>query len=381
VQARLIPLSQRFAAQRAERQARTRLERSDFDALAESGYLGVGVPVSHGGLFEDVRRSTRPIGEMLRTIARGDASVALVAAMHPAVLIFWAAIEEADPASADAWRAQRAEFFRAAQHGHWWGTITSEPGSGGDILQTRASAREAGSDGSWCLSGDKHFGSGSGITSFMITTALPDDSKLPDLFVFDMRGVPWDGSTGVKLIAEWDGHGMSATQSHAFRFDGFPARRSAWPGGIVEAAPAAAQLSGCAFVAVTMGVVEAAVAAARDRLTDRKETLRPYEQVEWTRAVREAWLCEQAYQGMLRAVESGDRPLASVSHGKASVAELAESLTLRLCKVVGGGSYSRSSPFGRWAEDVRALGFLRPPWGLAHDQQFAASWESASEGA
>jgi len=36
--------------------------------------------------------------------------------------------------------------------------------------------------------------------------------------------------------------------------------------------------------------------------------------------------------------------------------------------------FSRSSPLGRWAQDVRALGFLRPPWGLAYDQLFAMSW-------
>jgi hypothetical protein len=40
----------------------------------------------------------------------------------------------------------------------------------------------------------------------------------------------------------------------------------------------------------------------------------------------------------------------------------------RICKVVGGGSYHRRSPFGHWYEDVRALGFLRPPWGLAYDR-------------
>jgi hypothetical protein len=40
--------------------------------------------------------------------------------------------------------------------------------------------------------------------------------------------------------------------------------------------------------------------------------------------------------------------------------------------VIDGGTFSRSSPFGYWYEDVRALGFLRPPWGLSYDQLFAA---------
>ena len=38
-----------------------------------------------------------------------------------------------------------------------------------------------------------------------------------------------------------------------------------------------------------------------------------------------------------------------------------------LTRVIGGGTFSRRSPFSAWFEDVRALGFLRPPWGLAYD--------------
>ena len=43
------------------------------------------------------------------------------------------------------------------------------------------------------VSGDKHFGSGSGVTSFMITTAVPEGEDAPALFVLDVRDRPWDG--------------------------------------------------------------------------------------------------------------------------------------------------------------------------------------------
>lgn len=42
-----------------------------------------------------------------------------------------------------------------------------------------------------------------------------------------------------------------------------------------------------------------------------------------------------------------------------------EHATVSLRPVVD--TFSRSSPFASWFEDVRALGFLRPPWGLAYD--------------
>jgi len=56
--------------------------------------------------------------------------------------------------------------------------------------------------------------------------------------------------------------------------------------------------------------------------------------------------------------------------GKMVIAELAESVTRRICRVTGGGSFSRHSPYGFWFEDVRALGFLRPPWGLTYHNLF-----------
>ena len=77
---------------------------------------------------------------------------------------------------------------------------------------------------------------------------------------------------------------------------------------------------------------------------------------------------------MLRAVEAGGGTPAGALRGKTAVAELAESALTRICKVIGGGTFSRQSPFGCWFEDVRALGFLRPPWALAYDQVFGTSW-------
>jgi hypothetical protein len=76
-------------------------------------------------------------------------------------------------------------------------------------------------------------------------------------------------------------------------------------------------------------------------------------------------------------MESGDAAAAlrAAIRAKESVADLAEQTLLRLTRVLGGGTFSRRSPFAHWFEDVRALGFLRPPWGLAYDQLFTTSLE------
>ena len=371
-------VAKEFASSRPERQLRRHLERKDFDALAAAGFLRTGLPVSRGGLWSTLPESTRPICEILRTLAQGDPSVALVSSMHPAVLSYWMAVPEVAAPDTERWAAQQAEVGDTVEDGAWWGTITSEPGSGGDVGRTQALARPLGSssggDGRFRLYGQKHFGSGSGISSFMITTAVPEGEQRPDWFYVPVEGVPWDGSAGLKLLAEWDGHGMTATQSHAMLFDGVGAVRLAWPGHLDDVIAAAAPFIGAVFTAVVVGVVEVAVATARDQLSSRREDLDAYSRVEWSHAEMEGWLVDQAYEGMLRAVETGEPARGAVLRAKTAIAELAESCLLRLCRVIGGGTYARRSPFGCWFEDVRALGFLRPPWGLAHDGLFAESF-------
>jgi|SRR3990172_7427881 len=369
---RVREISARFAKERGERQLRRHLAAADFDQLREAGFLLCAVPIDQGGTWQDIQRSTRPVAEMLRVLAQGDPSVALVCSMHPAVLSFWLTTAQAKTPYEDAWAAQRREVFRTAVDGAWWGTITSEPGSGGDVLKTQTIARRD-SSGKCRLTGVKHFGSGSGITSFMITSALPEEEAEPDWFYLDVRGAPWDGSTGMKLLAEWDGHGMAATQSHAFSFQGFPATRFAWPGHLRTTIERSSPFVACCFTAAIVGVVDVAVETARQQIGRCRDSLRPYEQVDWTKVEMEAWLIRQAYEGMLRAVESEESPHKSVVSGKTAIAELAEVALGRICRIAGGGTFSRQSPFGFWFEDVRALGFLRPPWGLAFDTLFALS--------
>jgi alkylation response protein AidB-like acyl-CoA dehydrogenase len=365
-------IAARFAEDRHDRQRRDYLDPADFDELADAGFLLTGVPTARGGLFESAATSARPIGEILHALAGGDASVALVASMHPAVLSFWHASPDAPPAHSHAWREQSAWLSDLAADASWFGTITSEPGSGGDVARTKATA-DTGSDGGWRITGRKHFGSGSGITSFMITTALPAGEDDPDWFLLDVRDVPWDGSKGMTLAAPWDGHGMPATQSHGMAFESFPAIRMAWPGDWRGKANAAGPFVATIFTAVILGVVEAAMATAREALAGRLSSMRPYEQVEWVDAEQEAWLMRQAYEGMLRALERGDDALATAVLGKTAAARLAEDCLRRLTRIMGGGTFARHSPFGFWFEDVRALGFLRPPWGLAYDALIAAA--------
>jgi alkylation response protein AidB-like acyl-CoA dehydrogenase len=369
-------LADRWRSERAERQTRRHLDQIDFDALREAGFLKLIVPEEYGGQWRDRASSARSVCEALRTLGAGDPAVALVAAMHPSVVSFW--LLNPDPSQPD-WEQQRRAVFASAVAGEQWGTITSEPGSGGDISRTRATADPADSDPFllgrvYAVSGDKHFGSGSGIAHRMVTTAVPTGEDGPAMFVLDTTDRTWNGQSGMTLTHEWDGVGMAATQSHAMRLDRAPAVRLGFDGPLTTITGGAGALVATTFTAVILGVLDEAVATARRQVSGKADQLRPYEQVEWTRAVHEHWLAVQAYEGSLRAMEHDDpRALYAALSAKEAVAELAESALSRLARVVGGGAYSRRSPFAHWYEDVRALGFLRPPWGLAYDTLFTLS--------
>lgn len=369
-------VSERFAKDRPERQRRRELKKEDFNLLREAGFPLIAIPVDFGGIFESTARSTRVLCEMLRILAHGDPSVALVASMHPAVISSggWTEIPQAPEPFTEAWDKQRKWIFQTSMDGHWWGTIISEPGSGGDPSKSKAVARKGDAEGEYFITGQKHFGSGSGMTSFMVTLAIPEGESEPELFFMDMRDRPWDGTAGMKLMAPWDGHGMTATQSHGMIFEDMPATRTAWPGSRAEMQRSGSRPAGLSFTSVIVGIVETAVETARQQLSGKKASMSPFEQVEWSRIQMENWLIHQAYEGALREVEEGTGGPASALICKETVAELSESLMLRLSKVVGGSSYSRNFPYGFWLEDVRALGFLRPPWGFAFERIFNASW-------
>jgi alkylation response protein AidB-like acyl-CoA dehydrogenase len=378
VAASVTEIAAAWRGDRSARQGRRHLERADFEELRAAGLLLLPAPVGAGGLWQDRATSVRPMCEIYRALAAGDPSVALVSSMHPAVIAFWLA--SPDPSQPD-WEAQRQAVFESAAAGEQWGTITSEPGSGGDITRTRSVATPIAVEPfltgrSYAVTGDKHFGSGSGITDRMMTTAVPDGEPEPTIFVLDVRDRPWDGTTGLSLTAEWDGMGMAATKSHAMRLEGAPSVRLAWAGELAPITRAAGPLIASLFTAVVLGIVDEAVALARRQLAGKVDQLRPFEQVEWSRAEQDHWVAVQAYEGGLRAA-AGDDPFVAL-HGalraKQAVADLAEDTLRRLTRVLGGGTFSRRSPFSHWFEDVRALGFLRPPWGLAFDNLFATSF-------
>ncbi len=374
VLAEIDALAATWRGERAERFQRRHLERADFDALAETGYLRLIVPETHGGLWRSMAETGPVIVDAVTRLAGGDQSVALVASMHPAVQIFWTMSPTAPEPYAERWADQRATVFQSAIDGHFWGTLASEPGSGGDLSRTKATAALVdGTTDRYRLAGAKHFGSGSQMVSFMVTTAKPaEDAEMPMGFYLDLRDQPWDGTSGLHITREWDGMGMKATQSHAVMFDGVEGVAWGWDGALVAGAPAVGSLGLTMFCGVIAAVVDAAMVEVEQRLSGK--SLRPYEEIAWTQAQIDHWMLTQAQTGIVNTLAVAPPEVAALAATKAKMgmAAAAESILSNVCRAVGGGAFSASSPFATWSEDVRALGYLRPPWALAFDQLIAA---------
>ena len=126
-----------------------------------------------------------------------------------------------------------------------------------------------------------------------------------------------------------------------------------------------------------LGVLDEAVARRATRSRPKAAQLRPFEQVEWARAEQDHWLAVQAYEGAMRAIESGDAAAAfhAALRAKESIADLAEQTLLRLTRVLGGGTFSGVHRSRTGSRTCARSGFLRPPWGLAYDQLFTTSLE------
>lgn len=370
---RVEKLASEFEATRAERLRRTALDPEDFGRLAETGYPLLPVPRAHGGCFEGVASAIRPISRALRSLAGADPCLALVSAMHPGVLSFWAVQQgEPPPECRDAWQRQCETLFGHVRDGAWFGTIASEPGAGGDLHATKCIASPL-SNGRYALSGQKFMGSGSGVTSFMLTVAKVPGEDEPEVFMLDCRNRPWDGTTGMRLTREWDGAGMAATQSHAFHFDGAEIERYAWPGRALEVTPVTLTIVINTFCAVALGILDAAMREAGLVMARKGSRARPLEQSEWTLANNDYWLCCQAFEASLTATETDRASIMAARQAKFAIARLADRIFERLGRALGGMALSTSTPFAQWSLDIKALGHLRPPWALAQDQLFEAT--------
>jgi len=179
-----------FAREAAQRDRERRLPIAELNAFSQSGLWGITVPRAYGGAGV----SFRTLGEVLKTIAAADPSLAQLPQNHLAVV---------DHLRLDGTEEQKRFFFGLVLDGVRFGNAFSERGSRTVAeFQTRI---EADGDG-FRVNGQKFYSSGALLAHWVPTVAV-DAEKRPHL-AFIPRA-----SEGLRVINDWSSFGQRTTAS------------------------------------------------------------------------------------------------------------------------------------------------------------------------
>ncbi|MFF4255030.1 SfnB family sulfur acquisition oxidoreductase [Streptomyces sp. NPDC001663] len=193
-------LAEEFRAGACARDTERRLPREELDRLSASGLLAVTVPAEHGGA--DVTAPT--LAEIFRLLAAADGSLAQIPQSHFAYVnvIRRQGTEE-----------QRKFFFAELLAGRRFGNAQSEAGT--KHVQDIRTRLQPQPDGSYLLTGVKHYSTGALFADWIPVLARADDDKLHVAYV------PAD-APGLTVIDDWDGLGQRTTASGTVRLEDVP---------------------------------------------------------------------------------------------------------------------------------------------------------------
>ncbi|MEV6126315.1 SfnB family sulfur acquisition oxidoreductase [Streptomyces violaceusniger] len=193
-------LAEEFRTGAAERDARRRLPRAELDRLSASGLPAITVPAEYGGA--DVSAVT--LAEVFRLLAAADASLAQIPRSH---FVYINVLRRQGT------EAQQAFFFGEVLAGKRFGNAQSEAGTR-HIQDIRTRLAPA-ADGSYTLTGVKHYSTGALFADWIPVLARAEDDDLHVAYV--PRDAP-----GLTVVDDWDGMGQRTTASGTVRLDAVP---------------------------------------------------------------------------------------------------------------------------------------------------------------
>ncbi|MFJ4617208.1 SfnB family sulfur acquisition oxidoreductase [Streptomyces sp. NPDC088812] len=191
-------LADAFRAGASARDSERRLPREELDRLSASGLLAVTVPAGHGGA--DVRAET--LAEIFRLLGSADGSLAQIPQSHFAYV---------NVIRRQGTPEQQKFFFAELLAGRRFGNAQSEAGT--RHVQDIRTRLEPAPDGSYLLTGVKHYSTGALFADWIPVLARAEDDELHVAYV--PRDAP-----GLTVIDDWDGLGQRTTASGTVRLDG-----------------------------------------------------------------------------------------------------------------------------------------------------------------
>lgn len=190
-------LSESFAEYAGEHDRSGRIPSVNFSRLAFAGFLGLTVPAEAGGHGAGLDLSS----EIIRIVARGEPSTALVLAMH---YINHATVIHRWPVSIAAQLRQEALDSVSLVNALRVEPALGTPARGGE-LATVARATEDG----WRISGHKIYSTGIPVLKWLAVWGRTDE-PVPRIGTFLVPA----STPGIRIEPTWNHLGMRATESH-----------------------------------------------------------------------------------------------------------------------------------------------------------------------
>jgi alkylation response protein AidB-like acyl-CoA dehydrogenase len=366
-EARIVELARAAAAIAAPHAARHDRDGTfpveGLAALAANGYLSLILPARLGG--EGATVGDMVLGNL--ALAAGDASLALVVAMHCALL---GRVRDAGVWPGALFERVAREVAGAREgHGALLNSLASEPEMGspsrGGLPATRADHVDSG----FVLNGEKSFSSGSTVLRWgVVSAAIHVHGREPYLGSFL---VPLSAA-GVSIEPTWDTLGMRATCSHTLVLrDVFVAEDAQVPRDTPARDPLPHERAWSLTVAaVYLGVAEAARDYAFSFARSRKPTALGGKSIATLPSIRDRVgrmdLALFEARGLLvstaRAWDSAPAVgmEAALAAAKVVASNSAVAVAEQAMRLVGGSSMDRASPLERHYRDVRG-GLHHPP--------------------
>ncbi len=355
----------RVAAEHAARHDRDATFPTDGLAeLAGSGYLGLTI--------EGASVTELLLGNL--ELAKGDGSLALVVAMHGALL---GRVRDSALWPTEIFDRVGKEI-RAARDGEGAliNSLASEPEMGspsrGGLPTTTATRSGAG----WRIRGRKTFSTGSPVLRWGVVSAADGDRLASFL-------VPL-ASPGVRIEPTWDTLGMRATGSHTVVFDDVEVPLDAELPRADASAPGAnlphERAWSLTVAAVYLGIAEAARDFAIQFARERKPTALGGKSIATVPHIRARaghldWLLFLARGLLVGTARAWDaQPSADMDGALAAAKVVASNTAIQVAeeamRLVGGSALDRSAPLERYYRDVRG-GLHHPPQDDAALELFA----------
>jgi alkylation response protein AidB-like acyl-CoA dehydrogenase len=331
----------------AEAAGATRLPAATVADIRASGILTAPVPKDLGGLGWDLARCMATLREVARHAPATALALAMPLGNAGAARVPDEAVPAADRKALDAGRRWIAEQCVA---GRILAVANSEPGSGGDLENTKATARLDRNGKTWRLTGSKAFATGGPDGDFFLCAARTPE-RVEGFFV--ARDAP-----GARLGDDWRGLGMRTSASVTLRLKDAPAAAILGYPGSLSGGANARHWSTLLFGAVFLGVGEGALAEAAQAVA--------HQPVLRGDLARHALQLEAA-TGFLDSVAVRDSfpfPKAEVlraQRAKSFAAQAAVDAAVFGSMAAGGRGYTTDSRASKFLRDALAGPHLRPP--------------------